>query len=303
MQLINAFNLYIDSHLSHYTRPKDAESYLRRGLALLGLERELETIEVQDVLAMHVQLNKRSQSSALRTLNSVKTFFNTLVRWGMLDKNPATPVRGKRLPPRTVALREDEMPRLCRAFEREKSDLRVYFIFVLVTGARLTEARRVLWRDLDLGAGQWLQPLTKNKTPHGVYLPPQLVDVLRTMPRTCEHVFATSHGKPWGANYIRISWERIKARAGLEHLWIHDLRRSKIWRLDAAGLPIQHIARTVNHRSISTTIRYLEGAPPSPLIQKAARADADLIFLNLLPPERGGFTGSNTGVDSSPIAS
>ncbi len=52
-------------------------------------------------------------------------------------------------------------------------------------------------------------------------------------------------------------WSRVRLRAGLEDLHLHDLRRSLISSLSAQGVPSNIIQRIVNHAKISTTEGYV----------------------------------------------
>ncbi len=76
---------------------------------------------------------------------------------------------------------------------------------------------------------------------------------------------ARVEGNPWvfparkrGAciSHLQYHWERIRDRAGLEDMRIHDLRHSYASRALALGESLPMIARLLGHREIETTARY-----------------------------------------------
>ena len=75
----------------------------------------------------------------------------------------------------------------------------------------------------------------------------------------------SSPGNPWvfhgqnGASRplnLTTYWERIRARAGLNDVRIHDLRHSYASRALALGEGLSAIGKLLGHNKVSTTARY-----------------------------------------------
>jgi integrase len=98
--------------------------------------------------------------------------------------------------------------------------------FLMLTGARLTEAGSLKWEDVNLEEKHW--HIADPKNGNEVYLPlsTQAVEVLKQRPRTkgSPYVFASSSV----CGYVvdpRATLKKVSEVAGL-HLSCHDLRRS-----------------------------------------------------------------------------
>jgi len=104
--------------------------------------------------------------------------------------------------------------------------------FLLMTGARRSEALNLTWSRLDLDTQTALLPETKNGRARKLPIRADLVRLLRALPRTSEHVF------PVTVDGLRKAWVRICAAANLtgdDELRVHDLRHEAISRVAEAG--------------------------------------------------------------------
>jgi len=104
--------------------------------------------------------------------------------------------------------------------------------FLLMTGARRSEALNLTWSQLDLETQTALLPETKNGRARKLSIRRDLVKLLGALPRTSDHVF------PIGIDGLRKAWTRISALAGLtedNELRVHDLRHEAISRVAEAG--------------------------------------------------------------------
>ena len=127
---------------------------------------------------------------------------------------------------------------------------------LVLTGCRRNEILGLRWEDLDLQAGE--MRLADSKTGGRVVpLPPPAVKVLEELSRT--------PGNPWvfpgrkkgtGQRNINESWERVRKRAGLDGVRLHDLRHSYASRALALGESLSMIGELLGHRKVQTTARY-----------------------------------------------
>ena len=61
---------------------------------------------------------------------------------------------------------------------------------------------------------------------------------------------------PMTANALRLGFQRLRKRAGLEHIRFHDLRHEAVSRLFEKGLTPPEVASVSGHRTLSQLMRY-----------------------------------------------
>ena len=57
-------------------------------------------------------------------------------------------------------------------------------------------------------------------------------------------------------NAVRLAWERLTKRAGIENLHFHDLRHEAISRFFEKGLSVAEVALISGHRDFRQLFRY-----------------------------------------------
>ena len=100
--------------------------------------------------------------------------------------------------------------------------------------------------------------LSDSKTgPRTVSLSPEAAQVLATLPRLPGNPWVIPGAKP-GARLSSLfePWRRVRARAGLDDVRIHDLRHSYASRALALGESLPVIAKLLGHAQVQTTARY-----------------------------------------------
>ena len=117
--------------------------------------------------------------------------------------------------------------------------------------------------------------MTKNGTPHTIPLPDEIVGRLKALPQGGPYVFSCKRGEvPWPIETATAYWRRIRIRAGLADVTIHDLRRT--WASWAAmdGENLSIIAAVLNHSNLEQTQIYarLNAAPLYKAMEKQAKA-------------------------------
>ena len=117
--------------------------------------------------------------------------------------------------------------------------LRPLLVFLIGTGARMSEALELEWRDVDLAGRRVIFWVTKSGKRRVASLPPRVVIVLAELPDREGHVFLSHRGQPyWSSDrnaggQIKVGWKGALRRAGLDpELSPHDLRHTwATWRL------------------------------------------------------------------------
>ena len=55
---------------------------------------------------------------------------------------------------------------------------------------------------------------------------------------------------------MRLAWERLKKRTGIDNLYFHDLRHEAISRFFERGLSVPEVASISGHRDVRMLFRY-----------------------------------------------
>ena len=229
-----------------------------------------------------------------QTLSVVSKMFKLAVAWGMTPArpNPCRSVQRYRQRGRERFLSADEYARLGRVlFEAEAEGPRMAAAvaairLLLLTGCRRNEILTLRWDDLDRTAGELRLRDTKSG-PRRVPLTPAVDRVLARIPRI--------EGNPWviagpepdsRLKGIHPLWVRLRARAGLDDVRIHDCRHSFASQALALGEGLPLIARLLGHKTVMTTVKYAHLARDT---EKASAAKVgDSIGNDLLSLEPGG---------------
>ena len=120
-----------------------------------------------------------------------------------------------------------------------------YLRALLLTGARREEMAALKWTDVNV---RWrkLTLADKVETTRVIPLSPYLAQVLATLPRRNQYVFAGA-GKTGHIVDPRASHQKALQSAAIEGLTVHGLRRSFSLLGEAAGAPAGAIAQIMGH--------------------------------------------------------
>jgi integrase len=161
-------------------------------------------------------------------------------------------------PTHTVFLKPPEAGRLLAAVKNSaNADLEDIVVLLLVTGARRSEALNARWEHIDLEGGLWLVPISKNGRPRYIQLCARALQLLQARHATSKspHVFPNPMtGEPYRC--VWRTWNIARAKAGLPHVRLHDLRHSFASALVNEGVPLFDVQELLGHTSIKTTQRY-----------------------------------------------
>ena len=128
--------------------------------------------------------------------------------------------------------------------------------------------------------------LSDSKTgPRTVSLSPEAAQVLASIERLPGNPWVIPGTKP-GARLSSLfePWRKVRARAGLDDVRLHDLRHSFASRALALGESLPVIAKLLGHAQIQTTARYTHLTRDA--VKDAATRVAKGIAEDILPPER-----------------
>ncbi len=161
-------------------------------------------------------------------------------------------------------LLRDEADRLVTACAPH---LKPLVVFLLHTGARLREALRLDWSNVDLKARRVVFMNTKNGEPRGVPLNDDAFLALANLPHRDGNVFLTPARRPYydsgglGGSPINSAFKSACRRAGIENLRVHDLRHTFASWLVMSGAPLRTVAELLGHKNLSNVHRYTHLSP------------------------------------------
>lgn len=131
---------------------------------------------------------------------------------------------------------------------------------LLLTGARLSEITGLKWTDVDEKAGTFALPDRKGgkRKPHPVSQ--SAIETINALPKvkgsTLVFPRPTDPKRPISAEVMESAWQRIRWRAGLEDVHLHDLRHTIGTYAAQAGVSSFIVRDLLRHRNITTTARY-----------------------------------------------
>ena len=275
MTLGEAADRYYETVIA--TRPtrkksKEAEAYaLARVKQDLGEDTLLSALETPVLAEWRDRLLKEKKAPATvnRYLAILRAILNRAYSdWGALSEVPQVrllPFRNQR---DRVVTEEEEI----RILRHSAPHLRPLVIFLLDTGARLSEALDVTWADVGLpesGRGRVRLMRTKSGRLRHIPLTRRLSDLLSSLkpeeskPR--EPVFL--YKAPGAVEAVPFrnptrAWKSALMRAAVDcTLRLHDLRHTFASRLVSRGVPLYDVSKLLGHQSISMTQRYAHLSP------------------------------------------
>jgi integrase len=145
---------------------------------------------------------------------------------------------------RVHILIDEELRAVWRAAEASTGPFGRLVRFILLTGARRTEAAAMAW--IELG-GEWTLPGARNKTKADLIRPlsAEARAVLPAKVDGCDYVFTTDGAKPIsGFTKFKLAFDKASGVTG----WtLHDLRRTARSLMSRAGVPADHVERCLGH--------------------------------------------------------
>ena len=276
---------FLEEYVPSHCKPSTQVEY-RRSVELfidpkIG-KRRVPDIQRSDIAALHHDM-RATPYQANRTLGILSKIFNLAELWGLRPdgSNPCRHVKRFREEKRERFLSDAEYQRLgaaLREIEQEGSETPSAIAAVrllMLTGCRLSEIQKLRWEHVDLEAGELRLPDSKTGA-KVVHLGEPAIVVLRGIKQEDDNPWVIAGRKPEShLTDLQHPWRRIRARAGLDDVRIHDLRHSFAsgGLLVGEGLPM--IGKLLGHTQIQTTARYAHLA--NDLIKSAANRIASRI--------------------------
>ena len=127
---------------------------------------------------------------------------------------------------------------------------------LMLTGCRLTEILTLRWDDIDRKTGE-IRLRDAKTGARMVALTPAALRVLMEIRRIpCSPWVFTGNARDTHLASLSKPWLRVRARAGIGDVRIHDLRHSYASRALALGEGLTMIGRLLGHTDVGSTARY-----------------------------------------------
>jgi len=246
-------------------------------LPALG-NQKLQGITRNDVTKLHYSL-RETPYRANRVLALLSKMFNLAERWGSRPdgSNPCRHVEKFKEKKRERYLSSEELSRLGNTLaqaEREGKELPSVITAIrllILTGARLSEILELRWEWVDFEHGCLRLPDSKT----GAKLIPlsrPAYEILGNLPRMAGNPYVIP-GAKGGEHLVNLNkpWRRIRKRARLDDVRIHDLRHSFASVAAASGMGLPVIGALLGHKEAATTQRYTH------LANDPLKAAADMV--------------------------
>lgn len=256
----------IDDHAAQHCKPGTvvgyryyAKAYIRSRIGHLRVGE----VERSDIARFHHDL-RHTPIQANRCLQFLSKSFNLAEVWGLRTDgtNPCRHIKKYPEKKRERYLTKGELGRLgevLRQTEQEgiESQSAINALRLLIfTGCRLSEIMTLKWDYVDFEGSALHLPDSKTgaKT---VHIGAPALQVLSKIDRIEDNPWVIT-GKIPGAHLTDLQppWRRIRKRAGIADVRIHDLRHTFASTAVSAGHGLPMIGKLLGHTQVQTTARY-----------------------------------------------
>jgi integrase len=206
------------------------------------------------------------------------------VRWGWLSSNPAVHASPPRVPRTNITPpTPEDVNTLLELATDEDPAFGAFLHLAAATGARRGELCALRWSDIDRDAGTVLisrglvhgadgviEQGTKTHAARRIALDAETLSVLAAQRRRGVEValqcgvqlpddarvfsFDPAGETPWRPDVVTNRFAKVRRRAGLESVRLHDLRHYVATRLIGAGVPVRTVSGRLGHANAATTL-------------------------------------------------
>ena len=243
------------------SRKEDLRLWQQHILPTLG-SLKVSSLDRSDIAKLHHSF-QHLPTTANRIFSLLSKALNLAELWGYRPNhsNPCLHIKKYTEQKRERFLSQNEIVRLMSILEEEEKNSQnpwtIYAIrLLLITGCRLNEILTLKWEEVDFD-NQYLR-LSDSKTGKKlVYLSTIAVDILKTVPRLDGNPYVIC-GEKKGSHLINLQkpWRRIRAKACLNDVRLHDLRHTFASIAASNGLSLPIIGALLGHKQTQTTARY-----------------------------------------------
>jgi len=261
---------FVDQHYASYCKVRkrswhtDELRFNQRLFPAFG-DIRLDRITTKQLIDFHSDLrevHKLAPATADHFIKLIRHVFNMAIKWGVIDKNPATKMSLFNADNKVENIMDEahlQRLMLVLATHPNRPACRIA-MFLLSTGCRLNEALCAEWSQMDLAQKVWRIPAlnSKSKRMRPVPLNESAMDILEQVrndspqwvffnPDTGTH-FKTLHN----------AWDSIRTELGngMSMIRLHDLRHCHASLLISSGRTLYEVQKLLGHSDPKVTMRY-----------------------------------------------
>ncbi len=232
--------------------------FIKSILPRLG-SKKVEDVTFSDCEALHRHLTKDRPLRANRVIEVLRRAFNLAIKWGWLERNPASGIEKNPEHKRERYLSPDEIRRLLIELDRHPQRTSCDAIrFILFTGCRRGEALNATWDQFDSELQIWTKPAatTKQRRLHRVPVSPEVSQLLQLRRERSKSRFIFSSSRGRALTDIKKTWASVIKSADIKDARIHDLRHTFASIAVSQGQSLPIVGAMLGHTQAQTTMRY-----------------------------------------------
>ena len=288
--VLSAF--FTDDYLPHAKRHKRSwrrdEELFRLRIAPAFGSWKLNQLTRKQVQGFHSSLPSMGlrKASADHHIKLLRRMLNLAVQWSCIEANPISGIELFNEDNRMENyLNDNELQRLLTVLRTDENRaVCLIAMFLLSTGCRLNEALQATWRHIDRGQRVWriLAINSKSKRMRSVPLNPSALHILDQLETEgeFEHLFVNRQTRQPYTTIMKV-WDRLRTKAELPHLRIHDLRHAYASLLVSSGRTLYEVQQILGHSDPKVTMRYSHLS--SKTLQEAANTASVIVPKPLQP--------------------
>lgn len=219
------------------------------------------TTEAVDAFVSSLESKGNGEGTVNRKLACLSKMLKLAHQRGWIDKVPI--IERKQEPTNRLRWLSDaeEEEMLQRFNDMGAGDMARLCLFLIDTGARVGEALKLEWRDIDVARKLATFWDTKNGQSRSIPLTSRALEALNIQNEMCDSGGPFKDIKQTTFNH---RWSIVRKSMGLENddqFVPHTLRHTCASRLVQRGVPILTVKEWLGHKSLAITLRYAHLAP------------------------------------------
>jgi integrase len=251
MTVADLIEHYIAKHVRTLRTSKEVERRLRKNVVPVIGATPLPSLHRRDIIrVLDPVLERGAPLESLKVFKDCRALLRWAVERGELDASPMDRMK----PPaeeksRERVLTDDELQVVWHSTALAREDHRTILRLCLLTAQRLGEVTGMVCDEVDLKSSTWTIPAkrSKNGHKHAVPLSAAALALVRdavTAARGDRLFVGAGDSSSIGKCVSR-------ARFGIAHWTVHDLRRTAVTQMAELGVSPIVLAHVINHRSVT----------------------------------------------------
>jgi len=222
----------------------------------------LDEITAEHIIALVARMREDGYAAGTsnRVIMIIRYLYNLAAKWKVpgVTANPTRGIEMGRESEKNRFLTREEAQQLVASIAADENRTAANAILLLMfTGARRNEVTQAKWEHVLWNERKLFVPLSKSGKPRWIALSPSALSLLQSLRKNAqgEYIFPSGvTGRPCPSLWF--PWRRIRARAGLEDVRLHDLRHSFASFLVNEGVSLYVVQALLGHANARTTQRY-----------------------------------------------